>query len=458
MKQGEKCMKVIQWLLLWIAFGACCCAAAPLDETRFDQKLALQLWQKESVDELNKLMEGYQAQFVAEPGYERAMSYLFAVFDDESEGKDAFMEAWIKKYPKSYSAHIVRGVVFQRRAWSARGGDFAYKVSDDEFREMAALLPTARASLTAAIKLSSRPNEAYAQLIDLAMLDGGRREADRLLGEANQRFPNNYYPNRTYMKHLRPQWNGSIEEMNAFRAAYTKRGVETWKTNCMEALVLDQKVWKTTMAFADEKSLRDEAITLCPTAIRYVQRAHLYRKANNERAEATDLENALTINPGNSYALSRVGMKKLIARDASGYALCRAAALNNSGPGYRCVAFAMSHGLGVTRDPNNAIAHLKRAATRLDNGAINDFATYYAEGTWVPKNESKALQLTVIAAERGVVSAKQRLEKMSFTEREPFLSARRLQERLRVRLGVSARDKSFKDEIAEVLKDIAEPK
>jgi TPR repeat protein len=54
---------------------------------------------------------------------------------------------------------------------------------------------------------------------------------------------------------------------------------------------------------------------------------------------------------------------------------------------------------------------LKQAAIRLDNGAINDFANYYDEGTWVPKNESKALRLTVIAAERGVVSAKQRLEK-----------------------------------------------
>jgi Domain of unknown function (DUF4034) len=452
-------MKVVyQWLLVWMAFGACCCAAAPLDETRFDQKLALQLWQQESIDELNKLMEGYQSQFVAEPGYERAMSYLFGVFDDEAEDKDAFMETWIKKYPKSYSAHVVRGIVFQRRAWTARGGDFVNQVSDNEFRDMAAFLPTARASLTAAIKLSPRPNEAYTQLIDLAMLDGGRNEAERWLAEANQRFPNNYYPNRSYMKLLRPQWGGSIGQMEAFRAAYAKRGVETWKTNCMEAWVLDQKVWKTTIAFAAEKSIRDQAITLCPTAIRYVQRAHFYRKANDERAEAVDLENALSINPGNSYALSRVGMKKLIARDASGYPLCRTAARSNSGPGYRCVAFAMSHGLGVARDPNDAIALLKRAATRLDNGAINDFATYYAEGTWVPKNESKALQLTVIAAERGVASARQRLEKMSFTEREPFLSARRLQERLRVKLGVSARDKSFRDEIAEVLKDIPEPK
>jgi hypothetical protein len=72
-------MKMIyQWLLalMLMILGTCCCAAAPLDEARFDQKLALQLWQQESVDELNKLMEGYQSQFVAEPGYERAMSYL----------------------------------------------------------------------------------------------------------------------------------------------------------------------------------------------------------------------------------------------------------------------------------------------------------------------------------------------------------------------------------------------
>jgi hypothetical protein len=452
-------MKMIyQWLLTLMAMGACCCTAAPLDETRFDQSLVLKLWQQESIDELNKLMEGYQSQFVAEPGYERAMSYLFAIFDDEAEGKDAFMDAWIKKYPKSYSAQVVRGIVFQRRAWTARGGDFAYQVSDNERQEAAAFLPTARASLAAAIKLSPRPNEAYTQLIELAMLDGGRSEAERWLAEANQRFPNNYYPNRSYLKLLRPQWNGSMEKMEAFRATYAKRGVETWKTNCMEALVLDQKVWKATMSFAAEKSIRDQAITLCPTASRYVQRAHLYRKANDERAEAVDLENALTINPGNSYALSRVGMKKLIARDASGYALCKTAARNSSAVGYRCVAYAMSHGLGVTRDPNDAIALLKQAAIRLDNSAINDFATYYAGGTWVPKNESKALQLTVIAAERGVASAKQRLEKMSFTEREPFLSARRLQERLRLKLGASARDKSFRDEIAEVLKDIPETK
>ncbi len=150
-------------------------------------------------------MEGYQSQFAAEPGYERAMSYLLGIFDDESEGKDAFMAAWIKKYPKSDSAHIVRGTVFQRRAWSARGGDFAYQISDNEMRDMAAFLPTARASLTAAIKLSTRPNEAYTQLIDLAMLDGGVREAERWLAEANQRFPNNYYPNHSYMKLLRPR-------------------------------------------------------------------------------------------------------------------------------------------------------------------------------------------------------------------------------------------------------------
>jgi hypothetical protein len=39
-----------------------------------------------------------------------------------------------------------------------------------------------------------------------------------------------------------------------------------------------------------------------------------------------------------------------------------------------------------------------------------------------------------------------------------WISEQRLQERLRVRLGGSARDKSFRDEIAEVLKDIPEPK
>lgn len=61
--------------------------------------------------------------------------------------------------------------------------------------------------------------------------------------------------------------------MEASRAAYAKRGVETWKTSCMEAWVLDKIVWKTTITFAAEKSIRDQAITLCPTAIRYVQRA-----------------------------------------------------------------------------------------------------------------------------------------------------------------------------------------
>ncbi len=30
-------MKVVyQWSLVWMTFGACCCAAAPIDETRFD--------------------------------------------------------------------------------------------------------------------------------------------------------------------------------------------------------------------------------------------------------------------------------------------------------------------------------------------------------------------------------------------------------------------------------------
>jgi hypothetical protein len=48
--------------------------------------------------------------------------------------------------------------------------------------------------------------------------------------------------------------------------------------------------------------------------------------------------------------------------------------------------------------------------------------------------------------------------RVTIPEREPFLSARRLQERLRLKLGASARDKSFRDEIAEVLKDIPEPK
>jgi hypothetical protein len=189
------------------------------------------------------------------------------------------MRLWrrgLKKYPKSYSAHIARGTVFQRRAWSARGGDFAYQISDSEMRDMAEFLPTARASLTAAIKLSPRPSEACAQLIDLAMLDGGRREAECGLAEANQRFPNNYYPKRSYMKLLRPQWGGSMEQMEAFRAAYAKRGEETWKTNCMEAWVLDQKVWKTTISFAAEKSICDQAIMLCPTTNRYVQRAHFY--------------------------------------------------------------------------------------------------------------------------------------------------------------------------------------
>ena len=133
--------------------------------------------------------------------------------------KDAPFPDWVM--------HTLRGHIESRLGWSARGGDWAYKVKPEGWKGFAEHMEKAREEFVEAWKARPEQPEAATQMIDITMAAGGQGdETVRLWFDRAVAAQFDYWPAYTnILWAYRPRWGGSIEQMFAFgkACAATKR-------------------------------------------------------------------------------------------------------------------------------------------------------------------------------------------------------------------------------------------
>jgi hypothetical protein len=122
-----------------------------------------------------------------------------------------------QRWPNEPLAWYARGDLYVRYAWDGRSGQYADKVSQDQWKTFEERLPVAEKALEKAWELDPNDGRIPARMITVMMgMNKPRREMEKWFDRAMKADTNNYTACDRKRYYLEPKWHGSPEEMLAF--------------------------------------------------------------------------------------------------------------------------------------------------------------------------------------------------------------------------------------------------
>jgi len=200
-------------------------------------------------------------------------------------------EAWVAAYPKSYAAHLARGIYLKYLGKKVRGDGYVDQVPPDKLAEMRSVFTLATEELEASGRLTRRPLLTYLHLIDIGkhgawgmgvyggLFDAlaqyvkakwdynlpGRSEDRHLLDEAIQVDPGNFIVRQKYMISLESRWGHSTQEMQWFYDECAQSRLSAEQLRGLSALVTVDRGWNAAQA-GDARRAVDYYIEALATA------------------------------------------------------------------------------------------------------------------------------------------------------------------------------------------------
>ncbi|GLQ90272.1 tetratricopeptide repeat protein [Dyella flagellata] len=157
---------------------------------------------------------------LTQPGAQSALDRTFNIdFAVASPATRALVDAWKRQSPQSPFALAASGLSYVVMAQSARGSEYAYKTSQEQFESMGRLLQQARTDLDAAVKLDPQLSPAYAGMLYVAMLGSDPGYGMSAVKRGLAADPANYpiYARLAWMS--QPKWGGSVPQVQGVVAA-----------------------------------------------------------------------------------------------------------------------------------------------------------------------------------------------------------------------------------------------
>ena len=365
----------------------------------------------------------------------------------------AALDKWIAQRPASYIARLCRGMHWTAAGFERRGDKSMAQTTIAQIAGMMNAFDRAYLDYRRALELDRKPTFAYWGLITIGRAIGMDQRALRaLLQEAVAVEPNSSNVRLAYFAALRPEWGGSLAEMEAFLAETKRDYPKVQKIQLMEASLagargrvarnrgdvaaavretdkavqlaksestLRDRAWAHFMAKNYEQAITDANEALqhedchpCAISIRGMARVRSgrHKEGLEDLLRAAEDNNATAQNElGMAYAFGRYGL----ARDyASAEKWCRKAAEQRDSIGAYCLGGLYLSGLGVPKDPAQAAKWYELASVLGLADAQADLGIMYLRGMGVPRNEDVAVKLLLLAAAQGNARAKGQLRQL----------------------------------------------
>ncbi len=327
-------------------------------------------------------------------------------------------DKWVAEKPGSYVARLARGYYLMNLGYLARGGAYRAKTSKAQFADMHGLFKVAQEDLEASLKLDSKPVLSYGTLIAIAQGQGRREDAASYVINAIALDPYVYTARAAYLASLRPEWGGSLEQMELALA--------TWKRTLDEAQIirlgrmLEDAKWRAALEPAqrlvDRKQYREaiaeysKALAQEPNARAFAMRGYCHAQLKEHGKAIEDFSSALELDPdGECCAGTRSNRaRSYLVSGTVDKALAdlHIAARNDDAWAMRELAMMYAFGRhGTKKDYKAARQWCEGSAKQGDALSMYCMGSLLHAGLGVPKDAARAAKWFEGAAQRGVADA-----------------------------------------------------
>src|SRR5579863_3527977 len=108
-------------------------------------------------------------------------------------------DEWIAQFPRSYVAHLARGIYYKKIGQELRGGQAASETSREQFRAMEQAFVKASTDLEESLSLDPKPLLTYVHQLTIDQLLGRGAEERAILERSIALDNNNYVVRDAYM-------------------------------------------------------------------------------------------------------------------------------------------------------------------------------------------------------------------------------------------------------------------
>ncbi len=204
---------------------------------------SVQLFLEGKFTELDKKLDDLQQDYEKGKLSDINIMHISRGFYNTSDDWRANYDVWISKNPKSYSAHLMRGIYFVRRALESRGGKYINETSSDQIRLMRENFKLALVDLKASLALTQKPIVTYYNLHQIYNQYGDTDSKNKLVDAANKIDPKNYVVRYSHLGSLMTRWGGSLEKMIAFRNQCKQDGLPDSQIIYFDQLLAKEREW-----------------------------------------------------------------------------------------------------------------------------------------------------------------------------------------------------------------------
>jgi hypothetical protein len=188
---------------------------------------------------MNGLQRAYE---VGRLGDEPLLHHFRAFYDTDAALGGQY-DAWISKYPRSYSAHLARGIYYRYLGLQARGTRYISETTREQLRMMSMYLAKAMQDYDESVALTEKPLITYHAILAVAMLNGDDGVARRMLDESVRIDPRNFVVRYKFFDTLQTRWGGSLAKMLDFRQTARAAGLSEGQLAYFDHMIAVERKW-----------------------------------------------------------------------------------------------------------------------------------------------------------------------------------------------------------------------
>jgi hypothetical protein len=201
---SRKTLQLIS-VLIALTVGGC---TTPVAQAPLTEREALALLTSQQFDALDRhfsaVQRGYRTGAISEEGLRAAFRVFYAT-DPALEPK---YNLWVESFPRSYVAHLARGIHYKKVGLERRGPQPFSQTTDEQLRGMRENFRKASQDFQYSYSLDDKPLLSYMHAVNISTVTGDREEGRRLLDLAIKVDPRNVIVRAAYMDTLRLRWGG----------------------------------------------------------------------------------------------------------------------------------------------------------------------------------------------------------------------------------------------------------